>query len=107
MVTRTRFELVNVALRGRCVKPLHQRAILLVVALTGFEPVHVGVRVRCLTTWLQGNLLYNYNTFFIIAQDKLINFIKKHFAHLGKISVKQLIFLIHYIDKTIFISYNT
>ena len=28
MVTRTRFELVNDAVKGRCVKPLHQRAIL-------------------------------------------------------------------------------
>lgn len=27
MVTRTGFEPVNVALRGQCVKPLHQRAI--------------------------------------------------------------------------------
>ena len=27
MVTRTRFELVNDAVKGRCVKPLHQRAI--------------------------------------------------------------------------------
>lgn len=27
MVTRTRFELVNAAVKGRCVKPLHQRAI--------------------------------------------------------------------------------
>ena len=26
MVTRTRFELVNDAVKGRCVKPLHQRA---------------------------------------------------------------------------------
>ena len=28
LVTRTRFELVNDAVKGRCVKPLHQRAIL-------------------------------------------------------------------------------
>ncbi len=27
MVTRTGFEPVNAALRGQCVKPLHQRAI--------------------------------------------------------------------------------
>ena len=27
LVTRTRFELVNDAVKGRCVKPLHQRAI--------------------------------------------------------------------------------
>ena len=29
MVTRTRFELVNDSGKGRCVKPLHQRATLL------------------------------------------------------------------------------
>ena len=27
-VTRTGFEPVNAALRGRCVKPLHQRAVI-------------------------------------------------------------------------------
>mgnify|MGYP000136391489 CR=1 FL=1 len=29
MVTRTRFELVNDAVKGRCVKPLHQLAMLI------------------------------------------------------------------------------
>ena len=38
MVTRTRFELVNDAVKGRCVKPLHQRAIKM-APKTGLEPV--------------------------------------------------------------------
>ena len=38
MVTRTRFELVNDAVKGRCVKPLHQRAKKM-APKTGLEPV--------------------------------------------------------------------
>ena len=36
MVTRTGFEPVNAAVKGQCVKPLHQRAIM--VGLGGLEP---------------------------------------------------------------------
>ena len=38
MVTRTGFEPVNAAVKGRCVKPLHQHAITMAPE-TGLEPV--------------------------------------------------------------------
>ena len=36
MVTRTGFEPVNAAVKGRCVKPLHQRAISLLILAQRF-----------------------------------------------------------------------
>lgn len=40
MVARTRFELVISALRGRCPKPLDERAMLWMAGVEGFEPPH-------------------------------------------------------------------
>ena len=37
MVTRTGFEPVNAAVKGRCVKPLHQRATVLLYISTELE----------------------------------------------------------------------
>ena len=48
MVTSTRFELVNAAVKGQCVKPLHQLAIK-VAPDTGLEPVTNRLTADCST----------------------------------------------------------
>ena len=46
MVTSTRFELVNAAVKGRCVKPLHQLAKKMAPQL-GLEPRTPWLTVKC------------------------------------------------------------
>lgn len=52
MVTCMGFEPMNAAVRGQCVKPLHQQAM---AAQVRFELTHNRFRVYRLTTWLLGN----------------------------------------------------
>ena len=58
LVTCTGFEPVNAAVKGRCVKPLHQQAISMAPE-TGFEPVTNRLTAGCSTAELFRQALIN------------------------------------------------
>ena len=76
MVTSTGFEPVNAAVKGRCVKPLHQLAIQM-VDLDGLEPSTSrlsGVHSNQLSYRSRTSYLHNAISFYTIKKKNASNF---------------------------------